>query len=152
MWLTNIWPNNNLLHVQVYLSSPLVFSGVRVARFLVFYVMFCRSLFVLFSLGHGVVSFFDLRLLITPLVVSNFPCVHVCLFILYTYPCVFQKQKTLILNMDLLTQVLLFSGFLSIHWLHYHIQSFTLHYTILCDLNIYSVNQKYFSKSKTFGK
>ena len=30
-------------------SSPSVFSGVRVARSLVFYVVFCRSLFVLCS-------------------------------------------------------------------------------------------------------
>jgi hypothetical protein len=33
-----------------------VFSGVRVARYLVFYIVLCKSLFVLcpFSFGHGV--------------------------------------------------------------------------------------------------
>jgi hypothetical protein len=40
------------------------FCGVRVARSLVFCVVFCRSLFVL-------LSFFDLRILITPLVSSK---------------------------------------------------------------------------------
>jgi len=53
-----------------HMSSLPVFSGVRVARSLVFCVMFCRSSFVLFLLT--IVSFFDLRLLITPLVSSNF--------------------------------------------------------------------------------
>ena len=33
-----------------HLSSPTDFSGVRVARFFVFCVVFCRSLFVLFHL------------------------------------------------------------------------------------------------------
>ena len=33
------------------MNSPLVFSGVCVAQSLVFCVMFCRSLFVLFSFG-----------------------------------------------------------------------------------------------------
>jgi hypothetical protein len=36
-----------LLTRPEYLSSPLVFSGVRVTRFLVLCVMFCRSFFVL---------------------------------------------------------------------------------------------------------
>ena len=40
------------------------FCGVPVARSLVFCVVFCRSLFVL-------LSFFDLRILITPLVSSK---------------------------------------------------------------------------------
>jgi hypothetical protein len=44
-----------------HLRSPPVFCGVRVARSLVFCVVFCRSLFVL-------LYFFDLRILITPLV------------------------------------------------------------------------------------
>ena len=39
------------------------FFGVRVARSLVFWVVFCRSLFVLLS--------FDLRILITPFVSSK---------------------------------------------------------------------------------
>jgi len=40
-----------LLTFPEHLSSHLVFSGVRVNRFLVLYVMFCRSLFVLFHLA-----------------------------------------------------------------------------------------------------
>jgi hypothetical protein len=52
-----------------------VFSGVRVARGLVFCVVFCMSLFVLwtFSFGHCVVCPFSIYIfiLITPLVSSN---------------------------------------------------------------------------------
>jgi hypothetical protein len=45
------------------------FSGVRVARSLAFSVVFCRSLFVLFFFWPlYCLSFYDLRLLITPLV------------------------------------------------------------------------------------
>ena len=44
------------------------FSGVRVTRFVVFCVMFCRSFCVLF---FWLLPFFDLRILITPLVSSN---------------------------------------------------------------------------------
>ena len=40
-----------LLTLLEHLSSPLVFSGVRVTRSLVLCVMFCRSLFVLFLLA-----------------------------------------------------------------------------------------------------
>ena len=36
-----------LLTLLGHLSSPAVFSGVLVAQILVFYVMLCRSLFVL---------------------------------------------------------------------------------------------------------
>ena len=53
------------------MSSTPVFSVVRVARSLVFCVMFCRSLFVLllfFYWSLHCLSFFDLRLLVTPLV------------------------------------------------------------------------------------
>jgi len=58
-----------LLTLPEHLRSPTVFSEVRVARFLVFWLMFCRSLFVplAFSVDHSVV-----RLLITPLGSSNF--------------------------------------------------------------------------------
>jgi hypothetical protein len=57
-------------------SSPLVFSGVRVAQSLVFYVVFCRSLFVrlsFFHVSHCIycLSLFNWRLLITPFVSSN---------------------------------------------------------------------------------
>ena len=54
-------------------TSPLFFSGVRVARSLVFCVVFCKSLFVLFSLDHCIVcTSFNLWLLITPLISSNY--------------------------------------------------------------------------------
>jgi hypothetical protein len=50
-------------------GSPPVFIAVRVAGSLVFYVIFCRSLYVIFLLPFIYChSFFDLRLLITPLV------------------------------------------------------------------------------------
>ena len=56
-------------------SSPQVFSGVRVTRSLVLYVMFCRSLFVLlyfFFWPLCCLSFSDLRILIAPLESSNY--------------------------------------------------------------------------------
>ena len=61
-----------LLTLQEHLSSPPVFSGVRVTRSLVLCVMFCRSLFVLlyFFFWPLCLLFFDLRILITPLVLS----------------------------------------------------------------------------------
>ena len=40
-----------LMTLPEHLSSHPVFGGVRVARFLVFCVMFCRSLFVLFRVA-----------------------------------------------------------------------------------------------------
>ena len=53
------------------------FSGIRVARFLVFCVVICTSLFVLLSdFLFAVVSLFDLRLLITPYVSANFSSYH----------------------------------------------------------------------------
>ena len=63
-----------LLILLEHLSSPLVFSGVRVTRSLVLCVCFCRSLFVLlyfFFWSLCCLFFFDLRILITPLVSSN---------------------------------------------------------------------------------
>jgi len=51
------------------------FSGIPVARSLVFCVVFCISLFVLFLWPLYCVSFLDLCLLITPLVSSN-PSYH----------------------------------------------------------------------------
>ena len=67
-------------------SSPPVFSGVRVARAIVFCVVFCRSLFVLLSSFLWSLSClsFDLRLLATPLEFSK-------LFFLYL-----SQVKTLI--------------------------------------------------------
>ena len=40
-----------LLTIPEHLRSPPVFSGIRVARSLVFCVMFCRSLFIIFLLA-----------------------------------------------------------------------------------------------------
>jgi hypothetical protein len=57
-------------------SHP-VFSGVRGARSLVFCVVFCRSLFVILSFFFWSLCclfFFDLRILIIPLVSSNSSC------------------------------------------------------------------------------
>ena len=65
-----------LLTLPEHLSSPPVFSGVRVTRSLVLYVCFvdrCLS-FCTFSFGHCVVCFFDIRILIAPLVSSNSSC------------------------------------------------------------------------------
>ena len=72
-----------------HLSLPSVFRGVRVARSLVFYVVFCRLLFVLFLLtivlyvlrftaSDYPFGILDLRLLITPLVSLSFstPCMY----------------------------------------------------------------------------
>ena len=63
--------------LNYYLLTLPVFSGVRVTRSLVFCVMFCRSLFVFLSFFFWplcCLSCFDLRILITPLVSSNFSC------------------------------------------------------------------------------
>ena len=59
------------------------FSAIRVARSLVFCVMFCRLLFLFlffFFSSLYCLSFFDLQLLITPLILSNFSyaIVHFC--------------------------------------------------------------------------
>ena len=64
-----------------HMSSPPVFSGLRVTRTLVLCVMFCRSLFVPFSFLFWPLCclfFFDLRILTTPLVSSNssFDCLY----------------------------------------------------------------------------
>jgi hypothetical protein len=62
-----------------HLTSPSVFSGVRVVQSLVFCVACCRSLFVLLSflflLSLYCLSFFDLLILITLLVFSNTSCI-----------------------------------------------------------------------------
>ena len=57
-----------------HLSSPSVFIGVCVVQSLVSCIVFCRLLFVLLSLFFWLVcclSFFDLRILITPFVSSH---------------------------------------------------------------------------------
>jgi hypothetical protein len=63
-----------LLTLPEHLSSPSVFNRVRVTRSLVLCVMFCRLLFVhlsFFFWSLCCLSFFDLKILITPLVSSN---------------------------------------------------------------------------------
>jgi hypothetical protein len=65
---------NNLKIPKGYMSSPPVFSGVRVARSLVLCVLFCRTLFVIlcfFFRPLCCLFFFDLRFLITPLASTN---------------------------------------------------------------------------------
>jgi hypothetical protein len=60
-----------LLTLPEHMSSPPVFSGLHVVWSLFFCVVLCRSLFVLFPFlvwSLGCLSFFDLRILITPLV------------------------------------------------------------------------------------
>ena len=62
--------DQELLTLSEHLSSPLVFSGVRVYSIL----MYCRSLFVLLSFSFSQLCcmyFFHLWILITPLVSSN---------------------------------------------------------------------------------
>ena len=59
------------------LCSPLGFSGLRVPRSLVFCVVFCRSLFVIFLWSLCCLSF-DLRILITSFVSSNSSFRFVC--------------------------------------------------------------------------
>jgi hypothetical protein len=68
-----------LLTLPGHLSSHPGFNGIRVARSLVFCVMFCRLLFFLllfFLWPLCCLSFFGLRIMITPLVSSSFslPC------------------------------------------------------------------------------
>ena len=63
-----------LLSLPEHLSSPPGFSGVRVTRSLVLFVLFCRSLFGLlyfFIWPLFYLLFSDLRILITLLVSSN---------------------------------------------------------------------------------
>jgi hypothetical protein len=63
-----------LLTLPEHLSSPTVINEVCVTRSLVFCVMFCRSLFILLSFSVWslcCLSFFELRIMITPLVPSN---------------------------------------------------------------------------------
>ena len=58
-----------LLTLPEHLSSLPVFCGVRITQSLVLYVFFCT-----FYFGHCVyLFFFDIRILITPLVSSNSP-------------------------------------------------------------------------------
>ena len=63
-----------LLTLPEHLSSLPLFSGVRVAQSLDFYVIVVDLFFYFFCLILHCVSFFDVRYLITHLVSSNFFC------------------------------------------------------------------------------
>ena len=76
-----------LLTLPEHISSPPICIGVRSIRSLVLYVCFvdrCLS-YCTFSFGHFVVCFFfDIRILIIPLVSSNFSSdgsIYVCSFV-----------------------------------------------------------------------
>jgi len=60
----------------VYPSGPPEFThgfiGVCVSQSLIFCVVFCKLMFDLYILGIVLFSLFDLRLVITPLISSNF--------------------------------------------------------------------------------
>ena len=106
-----------LLILREHLGSPPDFSGVHVAP--VFRVMFCRWSFVLLSFIFWPLCwlyFYDLRLLITSLVSSNFP------YIIHLY----------------LSPIVLFSSFFVLYllpwlfwissWLYYYTLSYLHHY------------------------
>ena len=85
VWLTRRIPlvEQELLTLPEHLSSSPVFSGARVTRSLVLCVIFCRSLFLLLSYFFWSLcgmSFFDLRILMTPLVSSNSFCSSLWIF------------------------------------------------------------------------
>ena len=68
-----------LLTLPEHMSSPPFFSGVHVARSLVFCVVFYRSLFVLLCIFFWPLCclfFLDLRIMITPMVSSNSSCIN----------------------------------------------------------------------------
>ena len=68
-----------MLTLPEHLSSPPVFSGVRVTRSLVLYVCFvdrCFSFCTFFFWALCCLFLFDLRILITPLVSSNSSLYH----------------------------------------------------------------------------
>ena len=74
LWFLCFFPNI-MIPLSEHLSFPPPgFSQVRVARSLVFCVMFCRSLFVLLSFFAIVCLSFNLQFLITGLVSSNQSC------------------------------------------------------------------------------
>ena len=66
-----MWSRNCLPFRWTWVHPSQVFNGVRDAQSIVVCVVFCRSLFVLLSFSFGHWLFFDLRLLIAPLVSSN---------------------------------------------------------------------------------
>jgi hypothetical protein len=66
-----VWSRNCLPFRWTWVHPSQIFNGVRDAQSIVVCVVFCRSLFVLLSFSFGHWLFFDLRLLIAPLVSSN---------------------------------------------------------------------------------
>jgi len=82
------------------------FIGIHLAQSLVFYVAFYREMFVFLSFLFQplyCLSFFDLRILITPLVSSNF-----------SYYITSNKYKIVIISFSIL--LLLFNIDTSYHW------------------------------------
>jgi hypothetical protein len=65
-----------LLTLSEHLSSPPVFSWVRVTRFLVLYVCFVDRCLYFFCWPLCFLFFFDIRILIAPLVSSNSSYLH----------------------------------------------------------------------------
>jgi hypothetical protein len=65
-----------------HLSSPPIFSGVRVTRSLVLYVCFVNRCLFFFFWPLCCLSFFDIQILITPLVSSNSSCPFVLFLLL----------------------------------------------------------------------
>ena len=61
-----------LLTLPEHLRLSPVFSGVRVTQTLIVCVVLCRSLCVIFIWSIYCLSYFDLRLLMNPLVLSEF--------------------------------------------------------------------------------
>ena len=69
---TNISPSlNDVIHVAWQWIFGWGVSGIRVSRSVVFYIMFCISLFVLLPLSF-LPLYVELRLLVAPLVYSSF--------------------------------------------------------------------------------
>ena len=62
---------HELLNLPEHMISPPIFSGVRVVRFSVFWLVFCTSLFVLVSIWPLRCMSFALWILITPLVSTD---------------------------------------------------------------------------------
>ena len=77
-----------LLTLPKHLNSPPVFGGVHVTPSLVFICLFCRSLFVLLYFVFWplyCLFFFDIRILITPLVssISSYNKKHKCVLLIF---------------------------------------------------------------------
>ena len=72
--LTFIWTTTRRMPLLEQELFPLpIFSGVHVANSIIFFKVFCRPSFCLFSWFHFCLSF-DLRLLVSPLLSPNCYC------------------------------------------------------------------------------